>query len=84
MMEAVLQRSSLSSFLRLAKTALDAAVTYSVPITFVLGNESAGREPALGWRRFLFSSGLTVSGRHRLDLQHRRIRVFADVLRAPI
>lgn len=37
-----LQRQSLVSFLKSAKTALNSAIQQSTPITFVVGNESAG------------------------------------------
>ena len=37
-----LQRRSLLSFLNSAKNALNAAIQHSTPITFVIGNESAG------------------------------------------
>jgi hypothetical protein len=40
----ILQRSSLRSFLGLAKSTLESAIKGSTPITFVLGNESAGKK----------------------------------------
>jgi len=38
-----LPRVSLSSFLRTAKTSLNNAVQHAKPVTFVIGNESAGK-----------------------------------------
>lgn len=55
-----LQRKSLVSFLKSAKTALNSAVQQSTPITFVVGNESAG-EP-------LLRLGVVASGRQGLEL----------------
>jgi hypothetical protein len=49
-----LQRKSLVSFLKSAKTALNSAIQQSTPITFVVGNESAGE--------FLVHLDVTVSG----------------------
>jgi hypothetical protein len=49
-----LQRKSLVSFLKSAKTALNSAIQQSTPITFVIGNESAGES--------LVHLDVTVSG----------------------
>jgi hypothetical protein len=55
-----LQRKSLVSFLKSAKTALNSAIQQSTPITFVVGNESAGESLVL--------LDVTVSGRQDPNL----------------
>lgn len=40
-----LPRASLNSFLATAKATLNTAAQHAQPITFVVGNESAGRDP---------------------------------------
>jgi hypothetical protein len=53
-----LQRKSLVAFLNLAKNSLSTAIQRSTPITFVVGNESAGESLA---RSVLAASGLEAA-----------------------